>query len=341
MKNKGITLIALVITIIVLLILAGITINLTIGEHGILIMAKQAGKNYQNAAEYEQGAIGNFFNEAQNIIAGGNGNGTGTNPGDTGRPTSVVELGDTLISNYYGDRVNYSANGIEDWKLFYKDANGEVFIIASDCIPASKVPTASTGSVTSGDYNVYWNTVPTFQSNWSTNANLFIQPFQLRSNYDNSKVVSTLLNTNNWGSFVNTNYADLAIGGPTVRMFASSYDEKSGTNYLGRLGASDYGVTYSKNAPDTPLINIDTSDELYFPHTDYVGTNCGYVLATPHGAGTTLNKPNVICTVQYTNGLNSMSINLNKFGIRPVVHLKTGIMAQWNETTNMWNLQSK
>lgn len=42
MRNKGITLIALVITIIVLLILAGITISLTFGEHGILNMSKQA-----------------------------------------------------------------------------------------------------------------------------------------------------------------------------------------------------------------------------------------------------------------------------------------------------------
>lgn len=41
--TTGITLVALVITIIVLLILAGITISLTIGQHGILNMAKQAG----------------------------------------------------------------------------------------------------------------------------------------------------------------------------------------------------------------------------------------------------------------------------------------------------------
>ena len=36
MKNKGITLIALVITIIVLLILAGVTIASITGENGIL-----------------------------------------------------------------------------------------------------------------------------------------------------------------------------------------------------------------------------------------------------------------------------------------------------------------
>lgn len=41
-QNKGITLIALIITIIILLILAGIAINLTIGENGILTHAKNA-----------------------------------------------------------------------------------------------------------------------------------------------------------------------------------------------------------------------------------------------------------------------------------------------------------
>ena len=36
-NNKGITLIALIITVIVMLILAGVAINLTIGENGIFI----------------------------------------------------------------------------------------------------------------------------------------------------------------------------------------------------------------------------------------------------------------------------------------------------------------
>ena len=53
-QNKGITLIALVITVIVLLILAGITINLTIGQDGILKRAEEAGKNYVEAAENEK-----------------------------------------------------------------------------------------------------------------------------------------------------------------------------------------------------------------------------------------------------------------------------------------------
>ena len=41
-KNKGITLVALVVTIVVLLILAGVSINLVLGNNGIIARAKDA-----------------------------------------------------------------------------------------------------------------------------------------------------------------------------------------------------------------------------------------------------------------------------------------------------------
>ena len=52
MKNKnGITLIALVITIVVLIILTGVTINLTLGENGIIKRAEEAKqKDAENSA---------------------------------------------------------------------------------------------------------------------------------------------------------------------------------------------------------------------------------------------------------------------------------------------------
>lgn len=72
LKNqKGITLVALVITIIVLLILAGITISLTLGENGIINRAKEAGNTYKNAQENEMkdlNAFGNEFNTLYNGI---------------------------------------------------------------------------------------------------------------------------------------------------------------------------------------------------------------------------------------------------------------------------------
>ena len=44
-ENKGITLVALVITIIVLLILAGVSISLVVGDNGVLTQSQTASKN--------------------------------------------------------------------------------------------------------------------------------------------------------------------------------------------------------------------------------------------------------------------------------------------------------
>ena len=53
-REKGITLIALIVTIIVLLILAGVTINLAVNNQGIFNKAKTATRAYKNASENEQ-----------------------------------------------------------------------------------------------------------------------------------------------------------------------------------------------------------------------------------------------------------------------------------------------
>ena len=53
-QAKGITLIALVVTIIVLLILAGVALNLTIGQNGIFTRANEAVIINENANVYEQ-----------------------------------------------------------------------------------------------------------------------------------------------------------------------------------------------------------------------------------------------------------------------------------------------
>ncbi len=52
--QRGITLIALIITIIILLILAGVTINVLIGENGLFNTAKMAGEEYEKAAIKEE-----------------------------------------------------------------------------------------------------------------------------------------------------------------------------------------------------------------------------------------------------------------------------------------------
>ena len=55
--NKGITLIALVITIIVLLILAGVTISMVLGDDGIIAQAQSAKQAQEKGEGKDEGAI--------------------------------------------------------------------------------------------------------------------------------------------------------------------------------------------------------------------------------------------------------------------------------------------
>ena len=48
-KESGITLVALVVTIVVLLILAGVSINLVVGQNGLINRAKEATQKTKNA----------------------------------------------------------------------------------------------------------------------------------------------------------------------------------------------------------------------------------------------------------------------------------------------------
>jgi len=60
-KAKGITLIALVITVVILIILAGVAINLTIGENGIFSKAKYARDKYLNEESLEQQQLNELY----------------------------------------------------------------------------------------------------------------------------------------------------------------------------------------------------------------------------------------------------------------------------------------
>ena len=52
-KENGVTLVALVITIIVLLILAGVTISMVLGDDGIITNAQTATKNFSQSSAAE------------------------------------------------------------------------------------------------------------------------------------------------------------------------------------------------------------------------------------------------------------------------------------------------
>ena len=52
-KNQGITLVALIITVIIMLILAGVAISLTIGDNGIFQKAQQGSNQYKQEEKKE------------------------------------------------------------------------------------------------------------------------------------------------------------------------------------------------------------------------------------------------------------------------------------------------
>ena len=62
-SNNGITLVALVVTIVVLLILAGISINMLMGDNGIIAKAKEAKEKTEAAQANEQAILGSLSGE--------------------------------------------------------------------------------------------------------------------------------------------------------------------------------------------------------------------------------------------------------------------------------------
>ena len=65
MKDKGITMVSLV-TIIILIILAGVSLNLTIGENGIVTMAKKAKENMELAQIEEETKLNELYTQLGN-----------------------------------------------------------------------------------------------------------------------------------------------------------------------------------------------------------------------------------------------------------------------------------
>lgn len=79
-KNRGITIITLVITIIILLILAGISIASLVGNEGLINKAKKAKSDYENAQEDELAMLDGYGN----FIDSGNIKNTGSTEQNTG-----------------------------------------------------------------------------------------------------------------------------------------------------------------------------------------------------------------------------------------------------------------
>ena len=86
-QEKGITLVALVITIIILIILATVAINFAFGNNGLIQRAEDARDYYANDTSYTDESITNVESYLDEII-----NGVGSGNGDSGGGDGIPEI---------------------------------------------------------------------------------------------------------------------------------------------------------------------------------------------------------------------------------------------------------
>ena len=111
LRENGITLIALVVTIVVLLILAGVSVNALFGNNGIIEKAKEAQNKMDKATENDQKEINELTNWLDNQVNGTTGGGTtgeDDNPSTTpkiSRLIGTVVDKNTKAEDAYGNKI--------------------------------------------------------------------------------------------------------------------------------------------------------------------------------------------------------------------------------------------
>lgn len=389
-KNyNGITLIALVITIIILLILAGVSINLVSGENGIVNKAQQAldktkrakveeeiwnawaavtsdyymdlsvQRNIEKESYYTKDRLNSelsngkvnkisFVDNGTTIIAYEDNTNNEVYSVTIANDKAIISgyssisgLASIITESNYGQRINYSANGITDWRIFYNDGLN-VFLISTDYIKNNLIDLEKIGAVSNGEYSVYWSQAPSIMQDMSQ-KDFFKANFLLNPDNPNARCISELLNTDNWNEFVNSKYADYAIGGASIEMWMASWNEKYPNEKLHYNNPTQYGYYVGiVSNPITSNINPDELKDLqgfklseennmYWPHKETLdeGKCNAYWLASPaNNAG---NSGNYILNISRWPYVDNNSHDTSTRAIRPVIRLKAETMATQND----------
>ena len=125
-KNKGITLVALVVTIVVLLILAGVSINLVLGNNGIIAKAKDAETKSAEASQNDLKGMNGLVSEMEGALAG-NGSGNG-GAGGSGTDTKVPAEATKETAPYFPDNTFTKKEGTIETGLVIKDGSGNEYV---------------------------------------------------------------------------------------------------------------------------------------------------------------------------------------------------------------------
>ena len=259
MWDEGITLVALVVTIIILLILAGVTINMVLGQNGLIQKSKTAKGKYENAALDEQAQLDNAAKVMNDLYGDYSTDDTKTNPSTSTGTT--VKVGDEVITitaenakNYYGYKVtNYNPTAGGTYRIFYYDAVGKygeantLYLkrdwTANDVTLSAKISDSSwTDTNKNNAVTMMRKMNPDYASNQTSKT-----AYSSLEN-DNERGATWLCDTTQFETYVDSTMANFAIGGPSVEMYCDSYNQVTHTS--GATGTDALTASYqSTNVP--------------------------------------------------------------------------------------------
>ena len=183
-QEKGITLIALVVTIVVLLILAGVSVNALFGNNGIIEKAKEAQNKMDKATENDQKEINELTNWLDNQVNGTTGGGTtgeDDNPSTTpkiSRLIGTVVDKNTKAEDAYGNKITIP----KGFKVLAKGTSTES---ASYTYSGNNIPAVQDGIViengTDGNQFV-WVPVGTIKNKNNTTNTITLGRYEFDSN---------------------------------------------------------------------------------------------------------------------------------------------------------------
>jgi len=162
-KNKGITLVALVVTIVVLLILAGVSINLVLGDNGIVKKAQDAKTKSAEASENDLKGMNSLVSEMEGAIAGNGG------AGGSGTDTKVPAEATAETAPYFPDNTFTKKEGTIDKGLVIQDTSGNEYVWV--VVPRTTAVYATTGlgktTFTDADYTKIETDLKNYTSTYS------------------------------------------------------------------------------------------------------------------------------------------------------------------------------
>ena len=216
-NQTGITLIALVVTIVVLLILAGVSINALFSENGIIKRAQDAQNKMNNAQESDLNALNDldkWINNQVNGITGGGTTGGDANPSTTPKISTLVGKvvdKNTKAEDAYGNKITIP-------KGFKVVAHGTVAGSATYTYSGDNIPAVQDGIViengTDGNQFV-WVPVGTIKNKNNTTNTITLGRYEFDSNTgalkSNTPVQVASVENCTQEVTINTNYKELSV----------------------------------------------------------------------------------------------------------------------------------